>query len=255
MRRLPIAPISVSRSARRWIHAVRGTQRLPRTPRRIATAGRAPRPALGVYDRRAHERLIDELIATFRPGQPVGCTAAAVNAAAVHLRHVSLGLDARGADPGRALARRGGRRARVPAVAGAHRARAVSGDDARRSRRRSSKQLAARYLEMLAAPVPARRARHRQAAGQLPVHRPHQGAVPGREDRAHDARSARQLPVDLLPASRSRHELRARSRGHRALLRAVPPPDGALEDALRRRHLRSRLRRAACASRAPPSSG
>ena len=28
-------------------------------------------PGTGVYDRRAHERLIDELIATFRPGQPV----------------------------------------------------------------------------------------------------------------------------------------------------------------------------------------
>jgi len=117
----------------------------------------APRTA--VYDRRAHERLIDEIVAAFQPGQPnalrlphsvrplficgmfrsgstlaeqgsAECSAPTpLRASAVHLRNVPLRLDARGTDPGRALASCGRRRARIPAVAGAFRAGALPCDD------------------------------------------------------------------------------------------------------------------------------
>ena len=68
--------------------------------------------------------------------------------------------------------------------------------------------------------------------------------VPERKDHPHDAQSARQLSVDLLPASGSQHGIRARSHGHGALLRAVPAIDVALEIPVRGRHSRFRLRRA-----------
>ncbi len=54
----------------------------------------------------------------------------------------------------------------------------------------------------------------------------------------------------FFSASRSEHELCARSHGHRSLLSAIPSIDGPLADAIRGRHHRFRLRRIRARSRA-----
>ena len=100
-------------------------------------------------------------------------------------------------------------------------------------------------------PLSRRGIRHGQAAGQFPLHRADQDAVSGRPHRAYHSKSAGQLPLDLLPASRPRHELRARSAGHRPLLPGIPPADGALAGALRRRTSSISTTTPTCASRGP----
>ena len=141
------------------------------------------------------------------------------------------------------FARDGRRRDRSPAVARANRARAVPGARCAARAARVRRSCARATSHRCRSCFPAR--------GYVTDKRPDNflyiGLIkrlfPDAQDRPHDAQSAGQLPVGLFPASRPQHGLRARSDGYRALLSAIPAPDGALEIALRRRHPRLRLRR------------
>ena len=158
-------------------------RRRRRCPLRRARARALRRPA----DRRLSRAAAD--------GRGVGR-----DPADLHLRHVPLRLDPGGADPRQPSAR--------------HRRRRDRGR-CRRSRRATSRprsptwpalhaanrqKLRGAYARYVADRHPGAEVVTDKRPGQLPPHRPDQGAVPERADRPHAARSDRQLPVGLLPA-------------------------------------------------------
>ena len=151
------------------------------------------------YDAPAHERFVDRLIAAFPA--PLPADAAAPDATG---RIFICGMFRSGSTlveqilashPQRHRRRRdrdraGDRGAPLRALA-----RRLAGAQCR-----EPAEAARRLCPRRRQPPSRRRGRHRQAARQLPPHRPDQGAVPERADRSYAARSGRQLPLGLLPA-------------------------------------------------------
>ena len=193
------------------------------------------------YDRQAHAALIERLLqsatAAAMPARPEARRAPLpIFICGMFRSGSTLTEQLLCGDPGVCSRRRTG----FPAAPGGRRACALSRIDAH-SGRPTSLPTSRNATWTSCRPLSGRDPRDRQAPRQLPLHRPHQAPVPGCQDRAHDPRSTRQLPVDLLPAPGSRDELRARPAGYRPLFPPVSAPDGALEAPLRGRHLRLQL--------------
>ena len=143
-------------------------------------------PNAVLYDRRRQEALIDELIATFTPERgPYAAPGSAARPIFICGMFRSGSTLTEQVLAGHSKVSAGGELDVIPALVRT----TLAPFPARMAQTSPSQlgELATRYLAALANLVSRCVARHRQAAGQLLVPRPHQEAVPGREDHQHDA--------------------------------------------------------------------
>ena len=176
-----------------------------------ATTRAAAARALQRYDRRAQEQFVDRLIQT-------GTSAAAPGAAAVRAGPVPIfivGMFRSGSTLAEQLLARhpgvaaGGELDLLPALV----ARELTPFPESLASKSTADllSLARRYLDAVATLFPGATHVTDKRPANFHLHRTHQVAVSGRQDRPHHARAARQLPGDLFFASGPRSKLRDRS--------------------------------------------